>query len=243
MEFFSSIIIYHDILACVSTGLRPQYADICAAALGDDHSKVQLQNIMGCRNWVMVSIREIAVLWDRKTKMVGRGFLNVVELRRDAIDIEKRLDVGLERLSGELSQVLKSGKAQHDRSQVIVRITQAYAHAAKVYLNVLVSGPNPDLPEIIESVTSTLTALVALPNPELLCSVVWPFCIAGCMAIVDERRAFRGLASAAGVHRKAFGSSRRALEVMEMCWKLRNEGRSCDWFDAMEVLRYRVLLV
>jgi hypothetical protein len=242
MKFFSSVILHLDILACASTRLRPQYADICAAALGDGNSKVMLERIMGCENWAMVLIREIAVLWDWKRRS-ERAVLSTGELERQAGDIKWRLNVGLEKLSKEPSQSPKREKAQHDRGFVIRRITNVYANAAKVYLDVLVFGPNPDLPEMIESVSSTLAALAALPDPNRLRNVVWPFCIAGCIAKVGQREVFRDLASAAGVHQGVFGSSWRALEVMEKCWALRDEGKSCDWFVAMQALGHHVLLV
>lgn len=188
----------------------------------------------------MVLIREIAVLWDWKRRTVERGVLRVRKLERETIDIERRLYDGLERLSEGHSS---SPNTRNDRGTVVRRITHAYAHAAKVYLKVLVSGPNPDLPEIIESVSSTLTALETLPERQLLRNVVWPFCIASCMARDGQRQGIRDLASASGVHREVFGSSWRAVEVMEMCWKMRDGGESCDWFNAMEALGYHVLLV
>ena len=83
MEFFSSVIIWLDILGSTSTGLRPQYCDICTDGLGDN-SKLPLRNIIGCENWAMVLIREIAVLCDWNRQMSEEGVLSVPELAKRA---------------------------------------------------------------------------------------------------------------------------------------------------------------
>ncbi|KAG0652011.1 pestheic acid cluster transcriptional regulator 3 [Hyphodiscus hymeniophilus] len=240
MEFFSSVILHLDILACASTGKGPQYADICAAALGDGDSKVRLDRIMGCENWIMVLIREIAVLGHstRKNRQLRNG-LSMSEMEAAKV-IERRLDSGLEQLSGIRS--LENGTGR-DCDLAVRKITEVYTHGAKLYLQVVVSGPCPQLRESISGVSSTLAALRALPEPNLLRKTVWPFCIAGCMARVEHRQEFRELASAVDINPSVFGSSWKALEVMENCWRLRDEGGSVDWLGAMDDLGYRVLLV
>lgn len=169
--------------------------------------------------------------------------MRAIEFKWRADDIERRLDAGIRNSSKALSPSSKHGTTGHNRDFAIRTITNAYAHAAKVYLNVLVSRPNHELPKIVESVSSTLAALAALPESNLLRNVVWPFCIAGSMARGDQRQAFRDLASAADIHRDASGSSWRGLEVMDRCWRMRDGGRGVDWLDAMDDLGYRVLLV
>jgi C6 transcription factor Pro1 len=254
MEFFSGVIIWLDILGSASTSLRPQYADICAAALGDANSKVQLQHLMGCENWVMTIIREIAVLEDWKKGMVSDGVLNVRELVRRAGDIEQRLKIGTARLTERLSQVsnrygayVKNSMDECSKDLVVSRITHVFACAAQVYLNVVVSGPNPKLPEMCECVARTLNALNALPAAELIRNVVWPFCIAGCMATHDQEQNFRDLAFAAKIDEHVFGTSWKAAEVMETCWIMRRspetDQNGTDWFTAMKKLGSHVLLV
>jgi hypothetical protein len=254
MAFFSGVIIWFDILGSASTGLRPQYADICAAALGDFDSKVQLQNLMGCENWAMTIIREIAVLEDWKRVMARDGVLSVRKLVRKAGDIEQRLGVGIARLTGRFSEVpsLHGAYAMYSSHKYLTditvsRITYIFACAAQVYLNVVVSGPNPNLPEMRNSVVKSLAAFSALPDPELIRNVAWPFCIAGCMAAPDQEQNFRNLASMARIDEHTFGTSWRAAEVMETCWMMRKSSEmdktDCDWFTAMKKLGSQILLV
>jgi hypothetical protein len=127
----------------------------------------------------LVLIREFAVLWDcRRKDGIERGVWSGKDLRM-AKNIERRLDTGLAKLSDEWSQSSKDEKTRPSRDLAIHEITNAYANAAKVYLNVLVSGPNTELFQVTESVSLTIVALVALPEPAFLRNVVWPF---GCMA-------------------------------------------------------------
>jgi C6 transcription factor Pro1 len=255
MEFFSGVIIWFDILGCVSTGLRPQYSDMCTNGVGDD-SKLQLENISGCENWAMILVREIAVLSDWKRRMSEEGILNVLELAKRANFIRRPLDDRIDRLVAELGQNSDDPELSNKSStpvykkqkdHVIRKVTHAFAYAAKVYLCVVVSGPNPDLPEIVDSVSSTAAALRSLPDPQLIRKLAWPFCIAGSMAKGTQRQAFKDLASAAGIQENAFGSSWRAFEVMQTCWNMHdgvgNGQRNCDWLDAMKALGHHVLLV
>ena len=254
MVVFSGVIITFDILGSASTGLRPQYAGICAAALDNADSKVQLQHLMDCKNWVMTIIREIAVLEDWKKGMVSDGVLNVRELVRRAGDIEQRLEIGTAKLTERLLQVsnrygayVKNYMDRCSKDLVVSKITHVFACAAQVYLNVVVSGPNPKLPEVRECVARTLTALNALSAAELIRNVAWPFCIAGCMAAHDQEQNFRDLAFAAKIDEHIFGTSWKAMEVMETCWMMRRsletDPNSTDWLAAMKKLGSHVLLV
>jgi hypothetical protein len=253
MEFFSGVIIWFDILGSASTGLRPQYADICAAALGDVDSKVQLQNLMGCENWAMTIIREIAVLEDWKRETASDGVVSLRELVRRASDIKQRLESGIARLTERLSQVsnvygayVKNSLDMCSKDLVVSSITHVFACAAQVYLSAIVSGPKPNLPEMRGNVARTLAALNALPGAKLIRNVVWPFCIAGCMAAHDQEPKFRDLASAVKIDKHTFGTSWRALEVMETCWMMRRSPETengTDWFTAMKKLGVHILLV
>ena len=182
-----------------------------------------------------------AILNHWKKEKISQGTLSNRELSKKADGIEQHLDTGLEALTDKLSPTSTAlhyttlHKSEEDRRNLTIdRLTQAFGYAAKVYLNVVVSGPNPEVREITESVKSTLASLQQLPDIQYLRNAVWPFCIAGSMATKQHRQAFRDLANEAEIHRDIYGTSWRALEVMEMFWKLRDEGRECDWVDAME---------
>jgi len=199
-------------------------------------------------------VREIAVLTDWKRQMIEKELFSVKELVVRGDRIEQTLHARLQRLATEEFDPInaqswhtsKETSSDLRNDYVVKKVTQAFAQAAKVYLNVLISGPNPEIPEVAQSVERTLAALRELPEPRLLRHVVWPFCIAGCMATIGKRQSFIDLASVTGIHRDIFGTSWKALEVMETCWKMRDEGASrngCDWLDAMTNMGQRILLI
>ena len=199
-------------------------------------------------------VRQIAVLSEWKRDMTEKGLFSVKELVLRCNQIEQALHARLQRLATEpfYSTNTHPGHASREKpstfcnDHVVRKITQVFAQAAGVYLNVLVSGPNPDIPEVSQGVKNTLAALKELPEPKYLRHAVWPFCIAGCMATKDWRQSFRDLASGAGIHLGIFGTAGRAMEVMETCWKIRDEGVfpiGCDWLDAMNWMGQRILLI
>lgn len=204
----------------------------------------------------MLVIRDIAVLVDWKRRMVEKGTFNIEDLTTKADSLERRLDKRLDGLTADLSQPLgqpplvlgEQRDPEADRMDLNIRkVTHAFANAAKVYLHVLLQGPNPEAKDIARSVRDTLGSFTAFPDPKLLQNAVWPFCIAGCMATKEHRQAFTDLAITAGIHRDIFGTSWKAFEVMETCWRMRDEseadGKHCDWLDAMNRLGHQVLLI
>jgi hypothetical protein len=50
IEFFDGVIIWFNILGSATTGLIPQHADMCVAALDNFGSEVQLQKLISCEN-------------------------------------------------------------------------------------------------------------------------------------------------------------------------------------------------
>ncbi|KIW28402.1 uncharacterized protein PV07_08069 [Cladophialophora immunda] len=261
MEFFSAVFLWFDTLATVSTGRGPQFADVCAAAFGDPDSKVRLRNIMGCENWVMIIIRDVAVLDGRR-----RNGQEGHDPRRNADDGQKytelreRLELGLaEPWESYLSLLARgttsdSADAENRLIQATPIVTYIFACAAMVYLTAAVSGPDPHVPEIRDAVSRSLEIFNSLPDDvQMLHSMLWPFCITGCMALKDQESSFEDLALRAGALVRQGGRSpetwERALQVIKTCWRLRSEEArkgspsSADWFTAMSTLGYQVLLV
>ncbi|OAP63706.1 hypothetical protein AYL99_02933 [Fonsecaea erecta] len=262
MEFFSAVFLWLDTLATVSTGRRPRFADVCAAAFGAPDCKVRLRSIMGCENWVMIVIRDIAVLDGLvRDEQGGHPHPRRGEgVRRKYIELKDRLQLGLaEPWESYLSLLARGTKdsaaAEHRLIQATPIVTHIFACAAMVYLTVVVSGrPDPHNPEIRDAVSRSIRIFRALPDDihvQMLHGMLWPFCITGCMALKDQESSFEYLAlKAAGttVVHQGPDTLWRALQVMRTCWRIRSgqslEGvPSVDWFSAMSTLGYQVLLV
>lgn len=254
MGFFKGVISWYDILSCASTGLKP-FADlgkaneegICVCY------RIPFEKLMGCEDWAMRLIHDIATLGERKRRSGRTGGVNAWDLVGQAADIQRQLEAGLQDLSSSPYEMTGSEGPptvgiQDSSDSLIPMITRIFATAALIYLQVIVSGPHPELPEIRQGVSQIMVALNALPNRDLVRNLLWPVCIAGCMATVEHEWYWRYLLSDPSCNQKwSFGYPSKVLEIMEECWRLRRdqsgETMGVDWKTAMDNLDMRVLLI
>lgn len=199
----------------------------------------------------MILIRDIAILDAWKDEMRCNGTLSMRELISKVEVLEQRLERGIRLVSDQISN---DGTSKNDKKRShadTLLITRTFAFAATVYLHVTVSGANPAVLEIIAGVQQTLEALKALPSNLLRC-VVWPLCIAGCMAAPTEEISWQRFVHTSGMtsSAQAFGNVSQAWSVVETCWIMRKYEKAStgkrletDWTSAMQTMGYRVLLI
>lgn len=250
MEFFTGVITWYDILSCASTGLKPfSNFDYVDEAI---FPHIHFDKLMGCETWLMRLILEIATLREWKSRLEASGTLSTWELVRRAADIEMRLETGLIASSKHPDKATPSyGTPTTTVSSVpeshIKDITRIFASAAIVYLQVIVSGPNPEISEIQQGVSRTMAALDTLKDKDLVRNLLWPVCIAGSMAMSEHELYWRNLVSSVSRDRWSFGYPSKVLKIMEECWSLRKCQPgivpAVDWMTAMKNLDMRVLLV
>ena len=249
MAFFKSVVSWYDIFSCATTGLKPfsTFDERIDAIV----PHVPFEKLMGCEDWLMRLIHEIATLGEWKKRMEESGGLSMVELVRRASNIEARLEDGLA-ASGNANEVIlmdtSIDPAISDAAKAVIKkTTHIFAGAALVYLQVTISGAYPGIPEIQRGVSRTMTALDELDDISMVRNLLWPVCIAGCMATEEHEPYWRDLLSIAGNERWAFGYPSQILLIMEECWKLRRSqpgtAVAVDWMTAMKSLDMRLLLV
>ncbi len=250
IHFFSSVIAWYDILSCATTGSKTfSDSDFLKARLG----YIPLDKIMGCEDWVMLLIMDIALVDDWKKVSQTSGKLSIPQLVSRGAEIEKRLEDGLNYNSRTLQRLTKNAGPLDSSSlgwtpqYIRCVITRIFACAALVYLHVIVSGAYPELPEIRNSVRRTIAAFQDLPDQGLVRSLAWPFCIAGCMAIPTEEGFFRKMVLTTSAATRQFENSDKALKIIEECWRLRASNElqigTTYWMTAMKSLCLNILLV
>ena len=243
LNFFASALVWFDILSSVTTGEKPRYPDVFSSLLQVEDGSIQLCQLMGCKNWVMVIIMDIAILAEWKSAAQSCGNLSLLELARRAASIEARLKTGIaEHLEQPLDPTIDSCGIRTLESRYVTHI---FACAAQVYLHVVVSGAYPEISEIKEGVKETLEAFRSLPDARWSRHLVWPFCIAGCMAEEQYEDDFRSIASTANMDGGVFCNFEKALAIMEECWRGRRGQRShpWSWTTAMTSLGVKALLI
>jgi hypothetical protein len=241
LDFFMKVYIWGDVFRCASIGVKSPDRNPFPYLTYLEEDRIRLDHIMGCRNWVMILLKEISNLETWKKDMQRRRNLSIPSLCSKAAGLEQRLYAGL-----------KSARADQNSStkfdQECNLVTHIYAQSAVIYLAVVVSGNSHLLPQVRSSVAKTLTSLKALP-PHLLIRISWAYCVAGCMADETEKGEFRQLLILADKAGHKLGTLWDGLEIAEEVWMLRENSNilqttdKCAWALAMDSLGSKILLI
>lgn len=231
-----------DIIGSASTRSTPILNINHLQVLGD--LEISLESLIGCRNSVMGLILEISLLDKWKKEAQDAHKLSVVDLVKRGGHIQECLRQEL----SAIEDIPSAGPSLCNPSGIIrapthPEISKVFALSAVTYLHVVISGAYPELLEIAESVSETIVAFKSLKDPRLLRSVVWPFCISGCLAVEKQQYFFRDLVSRAGITPWATGTCFEAFQIMQECWKARiAASESCNWAATMKNRSHYVLL-
>ncbi|KAL7798032.1 fungal-specific transcription factor domain-containing protein [Trichoderma ceciliae] len=246
-------LIWFDLLATASTAAGPY--------LGTDHGyllnldSIPIKEASGCQGWVAKSLFNIIVLQGWKMQAEQAGKLSIIELASRGAAI-------LEEMNGFCTQLHDGSiKGCHDAEvgdkrscvldqwhhEVEKHITLAFAHAAIIYLHVVISGPNPHLEEIRREVPELIKSFKVLNAKEMVDYVAWPLCVAACFAEPEELQAILQLhvvqTDARCSRNGHLRACTEALEIARECRRIREEeGKICDWTLAMKQLQKHVML-
>lgn len=241
LRFFFAILLQADVISCTALQtvprLRKYYPNLICHEYGEaiTQSLLRMEEYVGYEGWVLVIIAEIAALefWKRGEQESGTFEADQLTSRGDQID--KALEGGLggledrcrkrEREPRPVLQKFLSNDANQRVKQATT--TRIWAHAARVYLTLVMVGWQPYHPIIRQSVVEVLGLLRQLEDPAMLCSSVWPFCVAGCVADASQEQEFRDLAASSG-SLQSFGLVGESLRILERVWSRRGE-LSVDW--------------
>jgi hypothetical protein len=209
------------------------------------NGRIRTSEIMGCNNWVLLQLLKISRLHKWRKEMERHDRLSIADLAKKGAEIEESVNIHISQ-----SPNLQSKNSSGRRllcclpSVTSMEVTRIYALAALTYLHVVVSGANPKLPEIIQSVSKTMAALAALTDRRMLKILVWPLCVTGCLVSEEQQNDFRNIMHSTDLDDKAIGTFSQAFKIVKECWRLRkNSSQNCNWIFAMNSLNCRTLLV
>jgi hypothetical protein len=238
-RFSSALLILDDIIAATILQEQPRLYSYHRSLLytpTSSEATINLEETIGCQNWALLYIGEIATLDAWKQHSHRAGSLDVMELVRRASDIKMLLEEHMSQLEANpidvsneapsLLNIFTSDLGQQVKppaSQTILA-TRVWAHAALVYLFIVVSGwqrASSDVRYHVGMIIELLTQQIV--PPALLRSMVWPFCVAGCLAAPEQEAPLRGMVQTLQPP-SVFGTVRKALEIMEIVWSKRCAG-------------------
>lgn len=199
---------------------------------------LDLDKVMGCQNWAMLFILEIAALERYKYNTQRVGTLNYSALLELGIQIKNRLLEGLENLLAQRHSLRGLAVASS-------LVTEMFARGSLIYLAFVLSGSHAQTLELQQHVADGMRTLQVLPL-HLVIRVAWPICMIGCMASLSEEDQIRNFIMGAVEVGTPMGTVWKALRIMQECWNLRrNSGHfgNCDWRAAMASLGLKILLI
>ncbi|KAL6246983.1 hypothetical protein RBB50_006290 [Rhinocladiella similis] len=244
-RFCSGLLFLDDIIASTALQEEPALFAFHQSLLTSNDGlepPIQLETAIGCQNWVFLEIGKVAALDAWKQQCKKTGTLDVIELVHRATAIKDCLISHLTELERTSRDVQVGGNDLMDIFTVDCHhqfkpppsqtslITRVWAHAALIYLSIVVSGWQPASVDIRYHVCRSIELLTYhMPSPTLLRTMVWPFCVTGCLAEPAQEAQLRGIVENLQPP-TIFGTVRKALEIMEIVW-LKRETDGITSFD------------
>ncbi|KAL2204868.1 hypothetical protein CC79DRAFT_1335459 [Sarocladium strictum] len=254
LSFSAGLLLFDDVVASTVLQRRPRLLDYHEGLLregdGDGIPFIDLQAVIGCKAWVITQIGQIAALDEWKQQARSAGRLNVMELVTRAVPIKESLESRLQelehaqvhsnRLANPILDLLKVKGEPHNSIHVV---TSIWAYAALAYLSTVVSGCQPGNAEVQHYVGKVINMISSdLDSPDIIRAVVWPFCVAGCLAEQQYEPVLRNIVTTLRPQ-IVFGTARKALQIMESVWSNRKLFINADLAACFRSQDEMVLLV
>ncbi|KAI9703434.1 MAG: hypothetical protein M1820_005907 [Bogoriella megaspora] len=236
-RFSSALIILDDIIASTVLQEPPklyEYHQSLLKSIGDGDPCINLEAVIGVRNQVLLEIGEIATLDAWKQRCRAAGSLNNLELAQRATVIENSIVAHLIQLDADTNftidaqgsrsplEAFASSSFQITKASARLgsSVTRVWAHAALAYLFIVVSGWQLNNTVLRHHVNQIVELLKRIMPPALLRTMVWPFCVAGCLAEPTQEAQFRAMVET--LQPSVFGTVHKALRIMENVWRDRD---------------------
>ncbi|KAJ4317228.1 hypothetical protein N0V84_007447 [Fusarium piperis] len=251
-RFFSAAVITTDIISSTTLGQLPRLGGHHERVLGSrEKPHLNLKHIVGCENWVFLSIVDIVELdlWKKKAKRAGS--FSLMDLMQRAGKITQDLDNGLASSSGSRNGQYAYGEDGifsmfnvHGEKPFDDSITRIWANASRLYLLVVLSGWQPGSNEIRKTVSKNLELLKNLPSPSWLLALAWPFCVTGCLVTKEQEGAVCDIYEATEPLRN-IGPISEAMGVIRRVWEQREGliGETWDMASCLGSMGRAVLLI
>jgi hypothetical protein len=243
--FFTTVLLYIDILASTSLDRPPQLSAYHPSLLNSPtaDTQIRLETVFGAQTFVFLALAATSSLSAWKKASKSAGTLSVPDLVQRASSISAALQTGLARLDAgsarrEPSPGIGPGgffKGYYARLENrsadhadIEHATRLWACAARIYLAVVVSGWQPANAGVRADVARGLELLRAVEEPAKIRAAAWPLCVVGCMAEVGQEQDVREVVGRMG-NLKEFGTVGQVLRIVEAVWSARMSVDRDSW--------------
>ncbi|KAI5119122.1 hypothetical protein M0805_007868 [Coniferiporia weirii] len=263
--FIVRLTMWFEVLASVTQVRKPLFLDVYREVFSTTSARVvevdgeranmesefSMLQVMGCDNATFLALAEISALAAWKEEQMKNDMLSSPELVRRGSDIEERYlrTMYTESPPRSAAPFGADPDSLDNRRRLTANIFRA---SARLYLHTVLSGDRPGVKEIADGVRDTVDALRKVPTEpaslrrSVVRSVVFPICLAGCMAEdLGHREMLRQVLEGEG----GVGNCAEVVRVMEIVWARRREARrggpggGVGWRDILRENKLPLLLV
>lgn len=201
---------------------------------------VDMTDVMGCENWIMEVIGDLATLDAQRT------CLGLDEFEQSRGSAECCLLDGIEAIRRRQTRAAPMSMDSNARTKVQLEystvdyVSLAFAESALVWCHFLAGSPDGIRnASREEAVTQAVETLSRAPESTPLRGLVWPICIAGSLASKTQQHLVQGVMDrVVGQANTSFGNCGPVMEIVQHCWKAQ-----VDWRAAMAYNSNYVLLI
>ncbi|KAK1973903.1 PRO1A C6 zink-finger protein [Colletotrichum cereale] len=220
LSYSQALLAWIDVLTCSAQRLVPGFHETYRCLLSNSDFCFSFQAVTSCESWVLQIIMDVVLLDAWKRDQETRRDLSIRDLVKRADEIASTIERRARSLGATRGLHEKPSlglSAQHDGLPG-QSMTLLYAHAALVYLNFIVSGPNSGAREIRQSIDLAITVWKSVPLYNGYRLLVWPLLITAKLAQGQQREFFRNLMESCPEIRAA-GNHYDIWSVVTTCWE------------------------
>ncbi|KAL5352051.1 hypothetical protein ACLOAV_001994 [Pseudogymnoascus australis] len=229
-RFLSGTLIWLDIISCITAATTPHLLQFHSAVMAPN-SQTRLEDIMGCKNWVMLQVGRIATLHANKLEALRQGHFNCEEFKRTIIDIDIEIQSGLD----------SSGPDSVALCNPPTLITPVFTIMASVYLHLITHGFQQL--GVLDIVISRAMIMLKTEIPtHILPALVAPLYVIGSVARQEDEQFFRDVFSSPPLLDASLKQRTRILPILEEVWNKRRTETGFLWEDSLELIPDMLLI-
>ena len=241
-KFLSGTIIWLDIISSLTTGRAPHLQSYHDTIISSS-SQIQLDGVMGCKNFVMRQIGRIAAIHEQKLQAMQQDYFNCTELKQIVTEINQQIRCGL------ASSGLRAANNTDYHSTAIhepvleppTLVSHIFACMASVYLHLVIEGFQR-LEALNATVSEALRILQGQIPSHILSSLVAPLYVFGSVARKGDEQYFREIFSSPPLLNPSLKHREKILPILEGIWSKRHASTFFAWEDSLDIA-HEILLI
>lgn len=233
-RFLTGTILWLDILSSITAGTAPELLSCHRSVIGPD-AQIQLDGLMGCKNWVMLQIGRISALQAHKMQTLQQGPVFCSEFEQTIGDIQKEIQCGLaqEGLEGFSLSDRTSATMLSAISHPHMVVTHVFACMASIYLH-LIQHDFQRLDLIDSTISEVMRILQTQIPPNVLPGLVAPLYIIGTVARPRDEQFFRDVFSSPLLLDPLLEHRGKILPILEDIWRKRKDPIRLTWASTFD---------